>query len=675
MKSIAWPWAIVAPCVLLATVWARGGSSGDDGRAGPAVAAQPPATMQGLTSDQRKDLFHLSEGIELVPLAWIKALKSIKTNRPFLEFPERFGLLPDPENKDQLPIGITASPSRGAEFLGPMVGVNCAACHVGAVTFRGQDVPLLGAPNLFDLNAFYNELFHSVGVTIADPGSRERFLADLAKRGDVGTAILVQQLGAAAVGAGHLGGNELKAIARFFQTRLLEVVKTVVQEAEAQLGGRPPDDAARAALQKAVSTQVGRLFEKDALGLVALVLSPDDPDDPVKAALKAQPDPILTGVLRGLAVELSLLRARIQFLARLKALHDAQRPLPGPGRIDAFNGIRDLVFPTSDAIPADSPVSYPALWMVNQTFWLHWDGNTNSVIERNIGQALGQGAPFEPVGQGNYHSKVQPANIHNLEWIVRDLTPPDWPAPLFGAIDQAKAARGRAIYQARCERCHAVVPRGGHDIYDILKAAQAWAQDPKGDPPAIPKKRNEQLISVDQVGTDPARAMNFATSVGRQKPLYSGGTDFAVGLGQAARRYSEQSYADNAIAPLEQLNYDWPRQIVRWQTTRCYVARPLVSVWATAPYLHNASVPTIYHLLLPAKDRPKLFPVGQREYDPVKLGYVIDPKDIPAQQIPLLFEINATASGNLNVGHEGPDYGTDLEDDQRYDLLEYLKTL
>ena len=115
--------------------------------------------------------------------------------------------------------------------------------------------------------------------------------------------------------------------------------------------------------------------------------------------------------------------------------------------------------------------------------------------------------------------------------------------------------------------------------------------------------------------------------------------------------------------------------MVRWQTSRCYVARPLVSVWATAPYLHNASVPTIYHLLLPAKDRPKIFSVGQREYDPVKLGYVIDPKGIPPAQIPLLFEINTTASGNLNIGHEGPEYGTDLKDDQRFDLLEYLKTL
>jgi hypothetical protein len=115
--------------------------------------------------------------------------------------------------------------------------------------------------------------------------------------------------------------------------------------------------------------------------------------------------------------------------------------------------------------------------------------------------------------------------------------------------------------------------------------------------------------------------------------------------------------------------------MVRWQVTRRYVARPLVSVWATAPYLHNASVPTIYHLLLPAKDRPKIFPVGQREYDPDKLGYVIDATKIPPDQVPLLSTFNATAAGNLNTGHDGHDYGTDLDDAGRSDLLEYLKTL
>jgi hypothetical protein len=686
MKSLTWPCSAVASCMLLATAWAWGGSSGEGGRAASATESPPPqagagarpsGTIQGLSAKDQASLFHQSEGIELVPLAWIKALKSIKTNSPFLAFPERFGLLPDPEDPDGLPIGITAAPSPGAKMLGRMVGLNCAACHVGAVTWKGQHVPILGAPNLFDLNAFYQELFASLGVTLKDDASRREFLADMASQGDAEFAGLTEQFLAAAAVAGQLGGDELIQTGRLFQSRLLAVIKPVIAEAVKRSGGRPPDAAATAALMGAVQAKLGSLFATDLIGLVAVILAGDDPSGPLAAALQDRADPALARILPPVAVQLSLLRARLRFLAGLKVLHDNERPVPGPGRIDAFNGIRDLVFPRTDAIAADSPVSYPALWMVNQTYWLHWDGNTNSVIERNIGQALGQGAPFEAVGQGHYHSLVQPENMYELEQIVRRVSPPDWPASLFGKPDEARVARGRAIYQERCVRCHAIAPRDGHHILDALHAAQNWAAQPadrRGPQPVIPPLL-EKLIAAEEVKTDPARAMTFATSVGRQQPLLTGGTDFAVALGKAAWQYSATSYADSHV-PADQLGkFDWPQGMVRWQTTRCYVARPLISIWATAPYLHNGSVPTLYHLLLPARDRPKLFMVGQREFDPGKLGHVIEIGKIPPAQVLSLFEINATAGGNLNIGHEGHAYGTDLDDPGRYDLLEFLKTL
>jgi len=42
-------------------------------------------------------------------------------------------------------------------------------------------------------------------------------------------------------------------------------------------------------------------------------------------------------------------------------------------------------------------------------------------------------------------------------------------------------------------------------------------------------------------------------------------------------------------------------------------------VWATPPFMHNGSVPNLYEMLLPAKERTKQFYVG-REFDPVKVG-------------------------------------------------------
>src|SRR5262249_22559181 len=89
MKSLTWPCPAVASMLLVATAWAWGGSSGDDERAASA-AARPQGTIQGLSEKDRTTLYHLSEGIELVPLAWLKAVKSLKTNSPFLQFPERF---------------------------------------------------------------------------------------------------------------------------------------------------------------------------------------------------------------------------------------------------------------------------------------------------------------------------------------------------------------------------------------------------------------------------------------------------------------------------------------------------------------------------------------------------------------------------------------------------------
>ena len=95
-----------------------------------------------------------------------------------------------------------------------------------------------------------------------------------------------------------------------------------------------------------------------------------------------------------------------------------------------------------------------------------------------------------------------------------------------------------------------------------------------------------------------------------------------------------------------------------------YKARPLNGIWASSPYLHNGSVPTLYDLLRPAAARPKRFAVGRWQFDPKKVGYVSD------GELPWVYDTAMT--GNHNSGHE---YGTSLSDDDRWALVEYLKTL
>ena len=85
--------------------------------------------------------------------------------------------------------------------------------------------------------------------------------------------------------------------------------------------------------------------------------------------------------------------------------------------------------------------------------------------------------------------------------------------------------------------------------------------------------------------------------------------------------------------------------------------------WASAPYLHNGSVPTLYDLLLPAKDRPEVFKVGSRVFDAERVGLRTDQG---------LETFDTKQSGNANSGHE---YGAGLTVVEREELLEYLKTL
>jgi hypothetical protein len=122
-----------------------------------------------------------------------------------------------------------------------------------------------------------------------------------------------------------------------------------------------------------------------------------------------------------------------------------------------------------------------------------------------------------------------------------------------------------------------------------------------------------------------------------------------------------------------------------------YRARPLDGVWATAPYLHNGSVPTLHHMLVPQKDRPKAFCVGNRQFDPGAVGLPLttdpkaEPKDVSCAAG--LTKFDTTQLGNSNLGHsfEGtetdvkklPDgiIGPQLSDKDRDELVEYLKTL
>jgi len=166
---------------------------------------------------------------------------------------------------------------------------------------------------------------------------------------------------------------------------------------------------------------------------------------------------------------------------------------------------------------------------------------------------------------------------------------------------------------------------------------------------------------IAEVGTDPNEAKNFPVPVtykGQQMPLPQ-----AIAL--LVPKIAEAYYKDNNVPVSEQTAWNHGRLPAEWRGPLVYSARPMAGVWATAPYLHNGSVLTLYDLLLPAAQRPAKFFVGSRKYDPVHLGYVNE-KD-PQRG----FELDTAKSGNSNSGHE---YGTKLSEEEKMQLLEFLKS-
>src|SRR5207302_3783626 len=134
------------------------------------------------------------------------------------------------------------------------------------------------------------------------------------------------------------------------------------------------------------------------------------------------------------------------------------------------------------------------------------------------------------------------------------------------------------------------------------------------------------------------------------------------------------SFLGNDIKPsIKRGNYDPDTTADPYASLLSYKARSLNGIWATAPYLHNGSVPTLYDLLLPWKRdkdpangeyRPKTFRVGSREFDPIKVGLKSDGYGG--------FLFDTSHRSNSNAGHP---WGTDLNKEERLDLLEYLKCL
>jgi hypothetical protein len=112
-----------------------------------------------------------------------------------------------------------------------------------------------------------------------------------------------------------------------------------------------------------------------------------------------------------------------------------------------------------------------------------------------------------------------------------------------------------------------------------------------------------------------------------------------------------------------------PYRFTHFRKTNGYANHPLDGLWLRAPYLHNGSVPTVRDLLEPVDRRPPTFYRGNDVLDSQNLGFV---SNLAADAGHKYFLYDTKLAGNHNTGHI---YGTDLPDNDKEAIVEYLKTL
>ncbi|MBX3411448.1 MAG: cytochrome c [Pirellulales bacterium] len=198
-----------------------------------------------------------------------------------------------------------------------------------------------------------------------------------------------------------------------------------------------------------------------------------------------------------------------------------------------------------------------------------------------------------------------------LAW-MESLETPRWP----WSIDATLAAEGETIFNNRCAECHGT-----------------YGKD---------SEYPNQIIPIDVVGTDRTRLDSILPIMrfGAQMTWFG--------------------------------NYGKKKMIV---DPGGYLAPPLDGVWASAPYLHNGSVPTLRHLFYP-EERPVVWQRSEDGYDQEKIGLEVTayddiPTDVTNPRARRTY-FDSRIVGKSNAGHIFP---AELEEAEKQAVLEYLKTL
>jgi mono/diheme cytochrome c family protein len=257
----------------------------------------------------------------------------------------------------------------------------------------------------------------------------------------------------------------------------------------------------------------------------------------------------------------------------------------------------------------------PAWWLLKKKKTMYFTGTSNARSVRALMQFM-----LVP-GNGLAAFEREEPTFRDIQAYLLSLEAPKYPFP----IDRALAHRGEQVFTRTCARCHGTY-------------GENWT---------YPNK----IVPLDVIGTDPTRLAGLSARLGEH--------------------YNRSWFA--------QEKPDRPGESYCVTEAKGYQAPPLDGIWATAPYFHNGSVPTVYNVLN-SKSRPRVFTRSFRTdahaYDPMRLGWKVrllergpDPA-LSAYQRRLVYD--TTQPGRGNGGHT---FGDALTDEDRWAVIEYLKTL
>ena len=277
-------------------------------------------------------------------------------------------------------------------------------------------------------------------------------------------------------------------------------------------------------------------------------------------------------------------------------LGEAKSLALGPGRTSA----------ESSSYPRVVPADFPPYFDLGERTHLNYMGTGQDVRTEAYFAifTFGAGSPNQETARVPFPSEAETTPFVTFLGGLR--------APPAPTQDAAQVARGRAVFEAaRCSACHHLDDVGLDGVVTLDTSTTG----------------RERLPGEDEAFPSGSIRTSRAHRILQDGDGEGGGSGTDAGLGDLIA-----FIIGNELAV---------------RRTDGYRVNTLRGLWATAPYLHNGSVPTLEALLAPVAERPTRWRRGA-------------------------FEVDTTAFGNGNEGHE---FGAELEAEDKADLVAFLRTL